>query len=68
LEQLRHDLQDQLQIIEIDVTEDPSAAERWGVITTPITFVLDETFQPRYINDGVATLETLKMQVAINKE
>lgn len=63
LEQLRRDLNDHIQIIEIDVRQDPSAAERWGVITTPITFVLDETLQTCHVNDGVATLETLKMQV-----
>jgi hypothetical protein len=64
LEQLRHDLSDPIQIIEIDVRQDPAAAERWGVITTPITFILDETLQTCHVNDGVATTETLKMQIA----
>lgn len=63
LEQLCLDLNDPIQIIEIDVTQDPSAAERWGVITTPITFILDETLQICHVNDGVATSDTLKMQL-----
>lgn len=64
LEQLRRELQEQVQIIEIDVTQAPDVAERWGVVTTPITFVLDTTLQTRHVNDGVASIETLKAQLS----
>lgn len=54
-----------IQIIEIDATEDMSAAERWGVLSAPTTFVLDETFQPVHINHGVADVNKLKQQLGI---
>lgn len=66
LERLRRDLNHQLHIIEIDVRAEPEIAARWGVVTTPITFVLDQTLQTCHVNDGVATFETLKAQVGVH--
>lgn len=54
-----------VQIVQIDATQDPSAAERWGVMSAPTTFVLDKTFQPKHINHGVADLNKLKRQLGI---
>lgn len=56
---------DGIQIIQIDATEDMSAAQRWGVMSAPTTFVLDETFKPVHINHGVADVNKLKRQLGI---
>lgn len=56
---------DSVQIVQIDATEDSSAAERWGVMSAPTTFVLDKMFQPKHINHGVADVNKLKRQLGI---
>lgn len=53
-----------VQIIQIDATENPGAADRWHVFSAPTTFVLDRDHKPRHVNRGVATVETLKHQLA----
>lgn len=65
LEQLRRDLNDHIQIFKIDATADPATAERWGVMTAPTTFILDENLQPRHVNYGVADTRKLKAQLGI---
>lgn len=65
LEQLRLDLNDHIQIFKVDATEDPAAAERWGVMTAPTTFILDENLQPRHVNYGVADTRKLKEQLGL---
>lgn len=56
---------DSVQIVQIDATEDSYAAERWGVMSAPTTFVLDKMFQPKHINHGVADVNKLKRQLGI---
>jgi thiol-disulfide isomerase/thioredoxin len=56
---------DSIQIVQIDATQDPSVAERWGVMSAPTTFVLDKMFQPKHINHGVADVNKLKRQLGI---
>ena len=64
LHQLQSEVGDEsVQIVKIDATEAPSVAERWGVMSAPTTFVLDETFQPVHINHGVADVNKLKRQL-----
>lgn len=63
LTQLQAELGAAIQIVQIDATEDPASADRWGVFSAPTTFVLDANHQPRYINRGVASAETLKHQL-----
>lgn len=65
LEQLRHDLNDHIQIFKIDATQDPATAERWGVMTAPTTFILDENLKPRHVNYGVADTRKLKAQLGV---
>ena len=61
LQKLQTELGDRrIQIIQLDATQDPSAAERWGVMSAPTTFVLDEMFQPKHVNHGVADENKLK--------
>lgn len=54
-----------VQVVRVDATEQPDAADRWGVFSAPTTFVLDRTHTPRHINRGVASLDTLKKQLEL---
>ncbi len=52
-----------IQIVKVDATENPEAADRWGVFSAPTTFVLDSQRQVREVNHGVADAPKLKKQV-----
>lgn len=52
-----------VQVVQIDATENPEAAERWGVMTAPTTFILDHQWQPKAVNYGVADESKLYQQV-----
>ena len=54
---------DHIQIVEIDATEHPDAADRWGVFCAPTTFLLDARGEPREVNHGVADADKLKRQL-----
>ena len=60
-------LQDELgaaiQVLQIDATEQPDMADRWGVFSAPTTFILDRSLTPRQVNRGVASAETLRKQL-----
>lgn len=53
----------EVQIIQIDATEQPEAASRWGVMTAPTTFVLDGKLRPKSVNHGVTGELKLLKQV-----
>ena len=64
LDQLRREMGDErLRLICIDATEDPDAADRWGVFSVPTLFVLDTEGQPRSVFNGVVGLEKLKQEL-----
>jgi thiol-disulfide isomerase/thioredoxin len=66
LHELHYELGEKgVQIVLIDATQSPSTAKRWGVMSAPTTFVLDNTFQPKHINHGVADVHKLKRQLGI---
>jgi thioredoxin-related protein len=50
-------------VIEIDATQQPDLARKWGVMSVPTTFLLDAHGKARYVNNGIARLETLMKQV-----
>jgi thiol-disulfide isomerase/thioredoxin len=52
-----------LHVIEIDATEKPELASRWGVMSVPTTFIFDPTGQLRHINHGVTRAEKLLAQI-----
>ena len=54
-----------VQVIQIDATEQPEAAQRWGVMTAPTTFVLDAELKPKSVNHGVTG--ELKLLKQINE-
>lgn len=63
LTQLQNEMGERLQIVQIDATTDSAAADRWGVLSAPTTFVLDGQRRPHAINHGVAQADMLRRQV-----
>ena len=63
LNALQRELGPSIQVIQVDASEQPDAADRWGVFSAPTTFVLDGEHKPRQVNRGVASVETLKKQL-----
>ena len=56
-------LGDALQVFEIDATQQPGIASRWGVLSVPTTFIIDPRGKMRHANYGVARAEKLLMQI-----
>jgi thiol-disulfide isomerase/thioredoxin len=66
LRQLEDELgRDKVQVIAIDALRQTEAADAWGVLSVPTTFVLDRSGQARRVNHGVAYAEQLKRQIAM---
>lgn len=63
LRDLLAELGDAVQVIEVDALEQADAADRWGVMSVPTTFILDRQGRPRQINHGVAGPDKLKRQL-----
>jgi thiol-disulfide isomerase/thioredoxin len=53
----------EIQVVQIDATEQPETADRWGVMTAPTTFVLDGNLQPKAVNFGVTNEHQLLKQI-----
>jgi thiol-disulfide isomerase/thioredoxin len=51
------------QIITVDAAAQPDIAQAWGVLSVPITFVLDRDGRTTHINHGVADAPTLLRQL-----
>ena len=65
LVKLQADLGSAIQVIQVDASEKPEIADRWGVFSAPTTFILDKRHTPRQVNRGVASVETLKKQLSL---
>jgi thioredoxin-like negative regulator of GroEL len=63
LHKLKEEMNGRLQIVQVDATQQPEDAQRWGVQTAPTTFVLDPTGHAVAVNYGVAPLPLLKQQI-----
>jgi thioredoxin 1 len=63
LDKLKTDLGENIQIVQVDATEQPEAADRWGVLSAPTTFVLNSHGQRNAVNHGVADVNKLKSQL-----
>lgn len=65
LQRVQQALDGRLQIVQIDASEQPEVASRWGVQTAPTTFILDRTGQPIAVNNGLADETLLRKQLNI---
>jgi thioredoxin-like negative regulator of GroEL len=63
LKQIQARMGDQLQVIEINAQERTDLASRWGVLSVPTTFVIDERGQVRYVNHGATRADKLLQQL-----
>lgn len=63
LEQLKSTLGERLKIMEIDAYQNPDMAREWGVMSVPVTFVLDREGKTKEVNFGVAPFTKLFQQV-----
>lgn len=63
LQQVRSQLGEGFQIIEIDAAERPEVASEWNVLSVPTTFVLDAAGQPRHVNHGATRADKLLQQI-----
>jgi thioredoxin-like negative regulator of GroEL len=63
LRQIEAELGTRVQVVRIDATAQPDEAERWGVFSSPTTFVLDPQGQAREVNYGVADAAKLRRQL-----
>jgi thiol-disulfide isomerase/thioredoxin len=53
-----------IQVIEVDVTERPGVAERYGIVSLPTVFVFDAAGAPRRVNHGLVSTEELRRQIS----
>ena len=63
IESLKKILGSALQVIEIDASERPDLASRWGVLSVPTTFIIDPRGEVRHVNHGVVRAEKLLLQI-----
>jgi len=63
LQRLQQEMGDALCVIRVDATENPDAADRWGVFSVPTTFVLDGKGHPRSVYNGIVDAQTLKREL-----
>jgi len=62
IQRLSQMLGNDLHVVEVDATERPELASRWGVMSVPTTFLFNPRGQLRHVNHGVARAEKLLMQ------
>lgn len=65
LDQLMAKLGDVVQVIEVDATEYPEVAERWGVFSSPTTIILDQYGNTQHINYGAIPFDKLVQQIGL---
>ena len=63
IEQVRGQLGEGFQVIEVDAAARPEVARRWGVLSVPTTFVLDARGRARFVNNGIARADKLLRQI-----
>lgn len=52
-----------VQVLEIDASQKPDLANRWGVLSAPTTYIVDPHGKIKFINHGIARAEKLLLQL-----
>lgn len=65
LKRLQDELGAAVQIVRVDATEQPDAAQRWGVFSAPTTFVISGGGETLAVNHGVAGADKLRQQLQV---
>ncbi|HNB52164.1 MAG TPA: thioredoxin family protein [Anaerolineales bacterium] len=63
LEQVKTEMAGRIEIVEVDVREQPNFARSWGVFSVPTIFILDPQGKVRHINHGVTLADKLIKQL-----
>lgn len=63
LEQVKAEMTGQIEVVEVDVREQPNFARSWGVFSVPTIFILDPQGKVRHINHGVTLADKLIKQL-----
>ncbi len=63
LKRLQDEMGESVQIVRVDATEQPDAAQRWGVFSAPTTFVISGCGETLAVNHGVAEADKLRRQL-----
>lgn len=56
-------LDNKIQVLEIDATERPDMANRWGVMSVPTTYLIDPHGKLLHINHGIKRAHQLLRQI-----
>ena len=57
-----------LEVIEIDASERPELATRWGVLSVPTTFLINPRRELLHVNHGVARTDQLLLQLHLRDQ
>ena len=64
IQQLVEQLGESLQVVEVDVLQQPELARQWGILSVPSTIILNARGEARYVNHGVALADKLLKQLS----
>lgn len=56
-------LEGRLQVLEVNVYQNPKLSDEWGVLSLPTTFLIDSQGRPRHVNHGLTRAAKLLQQL-----
>ena len=54
---------DRIQFIDVNIEDEQSYADKWGVMTVPSSFIIDERGECKFANSGLVRKEILQSQI-----